>query len=171
MIDDEFYKNLKPVKKHYEHYVWCPGKDGEAKEDPNVKAAYEKAGRKIEPLGVHGTYVAVDWDDCIGKAACRWVCNTRKNIKRKCITCEKDSCFLEGECILVCPTRVFDWVKPVNDSQDEGTDYTEKADPVREDDCIFCMVCVTECPTQAIKVDEALIEVHNNLRNSTKLDR
>jgi NAD-dependent dihydropyrimidine dehydrogenase PreA subunit len=39
-------------------------------------------------------------------------------------------------------------------------DYTDKSDPVREHDCIWCMACVTVCPTQAIKVDETNLEVH-----------
>ncbi|MFQ6134549.1 MAG: ferredoxin family protein [Nitrososphaerales archaeon] len=136
-IDEEFYKNLKPVEKHHDHYVWGPGKIGAAAEDPNVKAAYEKAGKKIEPLGVHGTYVAVDWDDCEG----------------------------EGSCLSVCPTTVFEWAKnPGNSGQDDRLDYTDKSDPIREADCIWCMACVTACPTQAIKVDEALVEVHNNIK-------
>jgi ferredoxin len=37
---------------------------------------------------------------------------------------------------------------------------TDKSDPVKEHDCIWCMACVTVCPTQAIKVDEANLEVH-----------
>ena len=39
-------------------------------------------------------------------------------------------------------------------------DYTDKSDPVREHDGIWCMACVTVCPTQAIKVDETNLEVH-----------
>jgi len=136
-IDDEFHKNLKPVKKHHDHYVWGPGKMGAAAQDPNVKAAYEAAGKKIEPLGVHGTYVAVDWDDCEG----------------------------EGTCLSVCPTTVFEWAKnPGKSGQDERLDYTDKSDPVKEAECIFCMACTTSCPTQAIKVDESLVEVHNNVK-------
>jgi NAD-dependent dihydropyrimidine dehydrogenase PreA subunit len=29
---------------------------------------------------------------------------------------------------------------------------TDKSDPVREADCIFCLACETVCPTQAIKI-------------------
>jgi NAD-dependent dihydropyrimidine dehydrogenase PreA subunit len=29
---------------------------------------------------------------------------------------------------------------------------TDKADPIREGDCIFCMACETVCPTVAIKI-------------------
>ena len=136
-IDEDFYKNLKPIEKHNDHYVWGPGKIGAAAEDPNVKAAYAKAGIKIEPLGVHGTSVAVDWDDCIG----------------------------DGACLSVCPVSVFEWTKnPGNSGQEDRLDYTDKSDPVRETDCIYCMACITSCPSQAIKVDEALVEVHKNIK-------
>ena len=136
-IDEEFYKNLKPVEKHNDHIVWGPGKIGAGSEDPNVKAAYEAAGKKIEPLGIHGTYVAVDFDDCEG----------------------------EGTCLTTCPTTVFEWwMNPGNSGQDDRLDYRDKSDPTREADCIFCMACVTACPTQAIKVDESLVDVHNNTK-------
>lgn len=136
-IDDEFYKNRKASEKHHNHYVWAPGKTGAAASDPNVKEAYAKTGKPIESLGVHGTYVAVDWDDCIG----------------------------EGSCLSVCPVTVFEWAKNTGKSgQDDRMDYTDKSDPTRESDCIFCMACVTACPTQAIKVEESLVEVHNNTK-------
>ena len=32
---------------------------------------------------------------------------------------------------------------------------TDKADPIREHDCIWCMACVSVCPPQAIKVDQS----------------
>ena len=34
-------------------------------------------------------------------------------------------------------------------------DYTDKSDPIREQDCIWCMACVAVCPPQAIKVDQS----------------
>ena len=39
----------------------------------------------------------------------------------------------------------------------EGTDEwnkyrTDKCDPIRETDCIFCNACVTACPVSAISV-------------------
>ena len=46
-------------------------------------------------------------------------------------------------------------------------DYTDKSDPVRENDCIWCMACVTVCPTQAIKVDEANLDVHKKTATET----
>ena len=44
--------------------------------------------------------------------------------------------------------------------KEERKDYTDKADPVREHDCIWCMACVSVCPPQAIKVDQAALEFH-----------
>ena len=38
--------------------------------------------------------------------------------------------------------------------------YTDKADPIREHDCIWCMACVSVCPPQAIKVDQSNLEFH-----------
>lgn len=136
-IDEEFYHKLKPVEKHNNHYVWKPGKVGDAVNDANVKADYAKNGSNIEPLGIHGTYVAVDHDDCTG----------------------------EGTCLSVCPVTVFEWQKnPGKSGQDERLDYTDKSDPARESDCIFCMACVTACPTQAISVEESRVQVHNDVK-------
>ncbi len=164
-IDESFYKNLKPFKKHHDHYVWGPGKIGAAAEDQNAKTAYERAGKPIKPLGVHGTYVAVDWDDCIGLSSCRWICSLREHIKLRCEICQNESCVLEGACLWVCPTIVFEWAKNSEQSAHDGKrDFTEKADPIREADCIFCMVCVDECPTNAILIDKNLVNVHNNIK-------
>ncbi|HSE99301.1 MAG TPA: ferredoxin, partial [Nitrososphaeraceae archaeon] len=44
--------------------------------------------------------------------------------------------------------------------KEERKDYTDKADPIREHDCIWCMACVSVCPPQAIKVDQASLEFH-----------
>jgi NAD-dependent dihydropyrimidine dehydrogenase PreA subunit len=163
-IDENFFRNLKPVEKHNDHYVWKPGKIGAAGDDPNVKTAYEKADKKIEPLGIHGTYVAVDWDDCIGRS-CLLDCTKLKNIEQKCEVCKNESCTLEGACLWLCPTIVFEWEKLGKMGKGDVPDYyRDKADPVREADCIWCMVCVIECPTQAIKVDENLVEFHKNIK-------
>ena len=135
-IDQEFYKNLQPVAiSEHGYLVWGPGKDGAAAEDSNVKAAFEEVGEKFEPLGIHGTYVAVDFDDCVA----------------------------DGACLPACPVAVFEWTKnPGFSGTDEKLDLTDKAAPVRESDCIWCMACVTVCPTEAIKVDEALVSVAEN---------
>ena len=42
-----------------------------------------------------------------------------------------------------------------NHDREGRIDYTDKSDPLSEHDCIWCMACVTVCPTKAIKVDEA----------------
>ena len=44
--------------------------------------------------------------------------------------------------------------------KDERKDYTDKSDPIREHDCIWCMACVSVCPPQAIKVDQSNLEFH-----------
>src|SRR5207253_3282141 len=81
---------------------------------------------------IHGTFVAVDWDDCIG----------------------------DGGCLPVCPVAVFEWLQnPGKSGKDERAGYSDKSDPVREADCIFCMACVTVCPTTAIKIDQSLVAV------------
>ena len=46
------------------------------------------------------------------------------------------------------------------DVKDERKDFTDKADPIREHDCIWCMACVSVCPPQAVKVDQAALEFH-----------
>ena len=40
-----------------------------------------------------------------------------------------------------------------NHEREGGKEYTDKSYPIRENDCIWCMACVTVCPTQAIQVD------------------
>ena len=45
--------------------------------------------------------------------------------------------------------------------KEERTDYTDKADPIREHDCIYCMACVSVCPPEAIKVDQSNMEAHD----------
>ena len=45
-------------------------------------------------------------------------------------------------------------------------DLTDKADPIREHDCIWCMACVSVCPPQAIKVDQSNVEKHETAAKS-----
>ncbi|MDG7040209.1 MAG: 4Fe-4S binding protein [Nitrososphaerota archaeon] len=127
-IDADFLKKPDeyPVTgKHLEHEIRAEGKtrqDAEGKPYPTK-------------LGIHGKSVAVDFDSCIA----------------------------DGACMDVCPVNVFEWLLNPgksgtgNDkwplSTDETTKYmTDKADPTRESDCIFCMACETACPVTAIKV-------------------
>ena len=83
-----------------------------------------------------------------------------------------DSCVADGACIEACPVQVFQWYRTEHDVpakdvinhefagegssvKEERKDYTDKADPIREHDCIWCMACVSVCPPQAIKVDQS----------------
>ena len=161
-IAENFPEGLKPIGKitisdgeHF-HRVWGPGKklnmDGSTAEvfaDDDVKAAYATRGEEHVPLGVSGTMVAVDWDSCVA----------------------------DGACIEACPVQVFQWYRTEKDipaaqalnetfdgtgssEKENRKDHTDKADPIREHDCIWCMACVSVCPTQAIKVDQSNVEAH-----------
>ena len=88
--------------------------------------------------GIHGTNTAVDWD----------------------------ACSADGVCMDVCPVFVFEWLLNPGQSGtgkeklvDKGTPEwdslrTDKSDPAREADCIFCMACETSCPTLSIKITQ-----------------
>lgn len=133
------------------HFMWGPGRaDAESATNDEVQAAYKTRGETYEPLGVSGTMVAVDWDSCVA----------------------------DGACIEACPVQVFQWYRTEKDmpainvvgetfdgsgsaEKEERTDYTDKADPVREHDCIYCMACVSVCPPEAIKVDQSNMEAHD----------
>lgn len=155
-IDPDFPRNNQVTGKieltdgeHY-HFTWGPGRsDAEAFSNEEVKTAYEHRGEKQVPLGVSGTMVAVDWDSCVA----------------------------DGACIEACPVQVFQWYRTEHDVpaadaskqkwegtgkavKEERKDYTDKADPIREHDCIWCMACVSVCPPQAIKVDQSNLEFH-----------
>ena len=155
-IDPDFPRNQQVIGKHmhsdgeHYHFVWGPGRLAEAAENEEVKSAYVARGEEIAPLGSHGTMVAVDWDSCVA----------------------------DGACIEACPVQVYQWYRSEQDvpaiemanATSEGTgddhsregrkDYTDKPDPIREKACIWCMACVTVCPTTSIKVDEANLPIH-----------
>ena len=155
-IDPNFPKNHKIMGKHkhndaeHFHFVWGPGRFADAADNPRVKDAYKIRNETFEPLGIHGTMVAVDWDSCIA----------------------------DGGCIEICPVQVYQWYRTENDvpaiqmanatssgtgeaSKKEGRkDYTDKSDPIREHDCIWCMACVSVCPTQSIKVAQSNTDYH-----------
>ncbi len=155
-IAEDFPEGLKPLGKinhsdgeHY-HVMWGPGRVDDAASNDEVKAAYAAKNEELVPLGVSGTMVAVDWDSCVA----------------------------DGACIEACPVQVFQWYRTEKDipakdvvgqsfegtgstEKDQRTDYTDKADPIREHDCIWCMACVSVCPPQSIKVDQANQEHHD----------
>ena len=154
-IAENFPEGLKPTGKisisdGNFHIMWGPGRtDAEASKDADVVAAYAARGEEQVPLGVSGTMVAVDWDSCVA----------------------------DGACIEACPVQVFQWYRTEkdipakdvvgqtfdgtgSDVKEERKDSTDKADPIREHDCIWCMACVSVCPPQAIKVDQANVEAH-----------
>jgi len=155
-IPENFPEGMEPLGKinhsdgeHF-HVMWGPGRVDEAAKNDEVKAAYAARGEELVPLGVSGTMVAVDWDSCVA----------------------------DGACIEACPVQVFQWYRtekniPAKEvvgqtfegtgstEKDQRADYSDKADPVREHDCIWCMACVSVCPPQAIKVDQSNQEYHD----------
>ena len=166
-IAENFPEGLKPLGKisiddGNFHIMWGPGRtkntDGspvEALADSDVIAAYAARNEEQAPLGASGTMVAVDWDSCIA----------------------------DGACIEACPVQVFQWYRTEKDipakdivgqtfegtgsnAKDERKDLTDKADPIREHDCIWCMACVSVCPPQAIIVDQSNLEKHETAAKS-----
>ncbi len=162
-IPENFPEGLKPLGKisisdGNFHIMWGPGRtknaDGsqvESLADAEVVAAYAARKEEQVPLGISGTMVAVDWDSCVA----------------------------DGACIEACPVQVFQWYRTEkdipakdvvgqtfegtgSDVKDERKDLTDKADPIREHDCIWCMACVSVCPPQAIIVDQSNLEAHQN---------
>ncbi len=154
-IDPNFPKKLQPIGKHeladgeHFHIVWGPGGVADAARNEEVKKAYAERGEEIVPLGIHGTMVAVDWDSCIA----------------------------DGACLDSCPVQVFEWYRtavdvPAKDvlttkspgngaeKKDGKMDYTDKSDPIREHQCIWCMACENVCPTLAIKVNQDYTAFH-----------
>jgi NAD-dependent dihydropyrimidine dehydrogenase PreA subunit len=128
-IDPEFKNKPDEYPKtgtHHQHDVFAEGIE---RLDANGNPYPTK-------LGIHGAIVAVDFEACIA----------------------------DGACMDACPVNVFEWL--LNPGQaGTGKDYkiepgtpewdlyrTDKSDPVREADCIFCLACETVCPTQAIKI-------------------
>ena len=78
-----------------------------------------------------------------------------------------DARIADGGCLDQCPVQVFEWAlnpgkwlvgedhKIAKGSEEWNKYRTDKADMVKEDDCIFCNACETLCPTQAIKITPA----------------
>lgn len=162
-IDENFPNGYKPIGKIHHgdgenfHWFWGPGKLKEASRNEDVKQAYASRKESLEPLGISGTMVAVDWDSCVA----------------------------DGACIESCPVQVFQWYRTEKDitakdvigktfegtgssEKNERKDFTDKADPIREHDCIWCMACVSVCPPQAIKVDQSNQEYHEKAAGTFK---
>ncbi|MEM2876065.1 MAG: 4Fe-4S binding protein [Candidatus Bathyarchaeia archaeon] len=53
-----------------------------------------------------------------------------------------------GTCVDVCPVTVFE-LQNIPEYPD-----TQKSNPVKAEECIQCMACVTQCPEEAITVEE-----------------
>ncbi|MDT7887232.1 MAG: ferredoxin family protein, partial [Thermoproteota archaeon] len=81
-----------------------------------------------------------------------------------------EACIADGVCMDVCPVNVFEWfLNPgkagtgndrvidqnnPNDKELWEKYRTDKAFPIRENNCIFCMACEIACPTKAIKINQ-----------------
>ena len=63
------------------------------------------------------------------------------------VAVDQDVCNGDEVCVGVCPVNVFDMI----DSPAHPLS-AKKSDPAREEDCIFCMACEVQCPSQAIKI-------------------
>jgi len=59
-----------------------------------------------------------------------------------------DACIADGGCVEDCAVDVFEWFDTPGHPESE-----KKADPVREELCIDCLLCVDVCPVDAIDVD------------------
>lgn len=57
-------------------------------------------------------------------------------------------CNGDAVCIDICPVDVFE-LQDLPEHPDN-----QKSVPVREEDCLLCMACVAQCPTEAITVEE-----------------
>jgi len=64
------------------------------------------------------------------------------------VTVDWTKCNGCGTCFDNCPAVVFE-LQDLSDYSD-----SKKSVPVRPDDCVLCMTCVTSCPTGAITVEE-----------------
>ncbi len=142
-INEDFcHGDKKPIGKIIDgpsgnfHWVW-PSQAGEgqnewdASKNEQVLADYEKRGEKMEKLGITGTMVANDWDVCVADGSG--------------IDAVKDT---------------TEWKGVGETEKEERRDFTDKADAIREHDCIYCMACVSVCPPQAVLVDQSNLEAH-----------
>ncbi|PBO86169.1 MAG: ferredoxin [Thaumarchaeota archaeon] len=142
------------------HFIWPSQGLMDASKNEQTLDAYKTNGEEMVPIGVSGTMVAVDWDTCVA----------------------------DGACIEACPVRVFQWyrteknipaTKAINetfegtgsDEKEERKDFSDKSDPIREHECIWCMACVSVCPPEAILVDQGNQEWHEKAAGTfTKIE-
>ena len=141
----------------YYHWVWESQGLVEASKDEKVLADYKKHKEKMVKLGISGKMVDNDWDSCVA----------------------------DGACIEACPVKILQWYRTDKDisgidavkdttpwkgvgttEKEERLDFTDKADPIREHDCIWCMACVSVCPPQAVLVDQGNQEWHEKAEGS-----
>jgi NAD-dependent dihydropyrimidine dehydrogenase PreA subunit len=66
------------------------------------------------------------------------------------VAVDMDLCIGDGACIDACPSGVFEWMETPGHPESD-----RKADPVNEAQCIDCQLCVQQCPTDAIDVNNA----------------
>jgi len=72
---------------------------------------------------------------------------TKLGIHGTIVAVDWDLCEGEGTCLEVCPVTLFDWAETPGHPVSE-----KKSDPARESECIQCLACEVQCPTQAIKI-------------------
>ena len=72
---------------------------------------------------------------------------TKRGVHGTTVAVDQDVCNGDEICVSVCPVNVYDMI----DTPGHPTSQ-KKSDPTREKDCIQCMACETQCPTQAIKI-------------------
>jgi len=58
---------------------------------------------------------------------------------------DQKKCSGDALCLDLCPVNVFE-MRSVYEER--------KSTPVRENNCIFCMICEVNCPSKAITVNE-----------------
>ncbi len=72
---------------------------------------------------------------------------TKRGVHGTTVAVDQDVCNGDEICVSVCPVNVYDMI----DTPGHPTSK-KKSDPTREKDCIQCLACETQCPTQAIKI-------------------
>ena len=58
-----------------------------------------------------------------------------------------DICEGHGICLEVCPVQLYEWRNTPGHPKSD-----KKTFPARQEECIQCLACETQCPVQAIKI-------------------